>query len=102
VAGALYVAPLAAYACVHAAAPRLGEVAVVSAAAGGVGSVAVRGEGTSSVARIDVLEQIVELVAAGELEIPIARTYPLSEVRAAYEQLAERKTHGKIVLIPGA
>jgi NADPH:quinone reductase-like Zn-dependent oxidoreductase len=187
VAGSLFVAPLAAYACVHAVAPRAGETMVVSAAAGGVGSIAVqlarrtgatviglasdhnhawlrshgvvpvaygegvagriaeaangsvdafidtfgrgyvalalelgvgrdrintiadfaaigrlgvRGEGTSSVARVEVLREIVDLVASGELEIPIARTYPLGEVRAAYEELAKRKTHGKIVLIP--
>jgi NADPH:quinone reductase-like Zn-dependent oxidoreductase len=187
VAGSLFVAPHAAWACVHAVAPSAGEVVAVSAAAGGVGSVAVqlarragatvlglasehnhewlrahgvvpvsygegqaerlreasggridafidtfgsgyvalalelgvprerintiadfeaigrlgvRGEGTSSVAGLGVLREIVSLVAAGEVEIPIARTYPLSEVRAAYEELSRRKTHGKIVLIP--
>ncbi len=46
------------------------------------------------------LQRLVDLVAAGELEIPIAATYPLADVRKAYEQLAERRTHGKIVLLP--
>jgi NADPH:quinone reductase-like Zn-dependent oxidoreductase len=42
VAGSLFVAPLAGYAAVQAAAPKAGEVVVVSGAAGGVGSVAVQ------------------------------------------------------------
>jgi NADPH:quinone reductase-like Zn-dependent oxidoreductase len=187
VAGSLFVAPLAAWACVDAVAPAPGEVVVVSGAAGGVGSVAVqlavrtgarviglaseanhewlrsrgvipvtygdgqadrirgasggkvdafidtfgsgyvdlaielgvplqrintiadfaaierlgvRGEGTHAVATAEILSEIAELDASGAIEIPIAKTYPLSEVRAAFEDLARRKTHGKIVLIP--
>jgi NADPH:quinone reductase-like Zn-dependent oxidoreductase len=187
VAGSLFVAPMAAYACVDAVAPKPGEVVVVSAAAGGVGSVAVQlarrtgatvvglasernhpwlrdhgvipvaygdgqgerltqaaggqldafidtfgggyvdlalelgiplerintiadfeavarlgvsSEGTHAIATREILAEIAELVASGELEIPIAATYPLSEVRAAFEDLAQRATHGKIVLIP--
>jgi hypothetical protein len=41
-----------------------------------------------------------ELVASGQIEIPIAATYPLEQVRAAFAELEERHTHGKIVLIP--
>jgi NADPH:quinone reductase-like Zn-dependent oxidoreductase len=41
-----------------------------------------------------------DLVADGIVEIPIAATYPLSEVRAAFAELEGRHTHGKIVLIP--
>jgi len=187
VAGSLFVAPMAAYACVDAVAPKPGEVVVVSAAAGGVGSVAVQlarrtgatvvglasernhawlrdhgvipvtygdgqgerltqaaggkldafidtfgggyvdlalelgiplerintiadfeavarlgvsSEGTHAIATREILAELAELVASGELEIPIAATYPLSEVRAAFEDLAQRATHGKIVLIP--
>jgi NADPH:quinone reductase-like Zn-dependent oxidoreductase len=187
VAGSLFVAPLAAYACIKAVAPQSGEVVVVSAAAGGVGSIAVQlalrtgatviglasepnhewlrsrgavpvvygegqaeriraaaggrldafidtfgggyvdlaielgipaerintiidygaverlgvhGEGTHTVDRIEVVREIVDLVAAGSIEVPIAATYPLSEVREAFRELAHRKTHGKIVLLP--
>ena len=39
-------------------------------------------------------------VADGSLEIPIARTYRLDQVRDAYRELAQRHTHGKIVLLP--
>jgi NADPH:quinone reductase-like Zn-dependent oxidoreductase len=42
VAGSLFVAGMAAYACVAAVAPRAGETVAVSAAAGGVGSLAVQ------------------------------------------------------------
>ena len=38
----------------------------------------------------------------GHIEMPIERAYPLAEVRAAYRELAERHTRGKIVLLPGS
>jgi NADPH:quinone reductase-like Zn-dependent oxidoreductase len=60
----------------------------------------VRAEGTGSVASIDVVRELAKLAADGSLEIPIARTYPLAEVREAYIELARRRTHGKIVLVP--
>jgi NADPH:quinone reductase-like Zn-dependent oxidoreductase len=57
-------------------------------------------EGSSEAASAEVLEELVALVAAGELEVPIAATYPLDEVRAAFRALMERHTRGKIVLVP--
>ena len=187
VAGSLFVAGMAGYACVQAVAPQPGETVVVSAAAGGVGSVAVqlarrtgatviglagernhewlrghqvvpvaygdgqaerisaaaggpidafidtfgggyvdlaielgvaserintiidreavqrlgvKAQGTHAIASAAILAELVRLVADGSLEIPIARTYPLDQVRDAYRELAQRHTHGKIVLIP--
>ena len=41
------------------------------------------------------------LVASGELEVPIAATFPLEDVRAAFELLEQGHTQGKIVLLPG-
>lgn len=41
---------------------------------------------------------LVDLIVAGELTVPIAATYPLSEVRETYTELAKRHTRGKIVL----
>ncbi|MDR3661536.1 MAG: NADP-dependent oxidoreductase [Mycobacterium sp.] len=58
----------------------------------GVGSA----EGTSAA----VVAELVALVAGGELEVPIARVYPLHDVRAAYRDLEERHTRGKLVLRP--
>ena len=60
----------------------------------------VHGEGSMSVANVGVLREIVGLIAAGELEIPIERTFPLAEVQEAYRELAKRTTRGKIVLLP--
>ena len=60
----------------------------------------IRAEGNAAGASAATLAELAELVAAKELEIPLARTYPLSEVRAAYAQLAKGHIRGKIVLIP--
>jgi NADPH:quinone reductase-like Zn-dependent oxidoreductase len=47
-----------------------------------------------------VLSELAGLVAAGELAVPIADSYPLEQVREAYAQLEERHLRGKIVLLP--
>jgi NADPH:quinone reductase-like Zn-dependent oxidoreductase len=60
----------------------------------------VKNEGGAGSANAEVLGELVKLVAAGDLDVPIAATYPLSEVRAAYQTLMRRHTHGKIVLVP--
>src|SRR5262249_47780416 len=65
-----------------------------------VGEYGVRGDGNGAAASADVLAELAALVAAGDLEIPIAATYPLSEVRAAFTELALGHTRGKIVLLP--
>jgi NADPH:quinone reductase len=64
------------------------------------GEVGAKAEGSGTATTTEVLAEMAALVAAGRIEIPIAATYPLDEVRAAYEQLEKRQTHGKIVLIP--
>ncbi|MEV4631377.1 NADP-dependent oxidoreductase [Micromonospora sp. NPDC049523] len=51
-------------------------------------------------ARADVLTEIAQLVDQGRLEVPIARTYPLDQVREAFRELEQRHTRGKIVLMP--
>jgi NADPH:quinone reductase-like Zn-dependent oxidoreductase len=43
---------------------------------------------------------IAELTAGGQIEIPVAATYPLDRVREAFEELEQRHARGKIVLIP--
>jgi NADPH:quinone reductase-like Zn-dependent oxidoreductase len=187
VAGSLFVAGMAAYACVQAVAPQPGETIAVSAAAGGVGSLAVQlarrtgarviglasernhdwlrehdiipvaygdgqrertrdaaggaidgfidtfgggyvdlatelgvdparintisdfeavqrlgvqAQGTHASATPERLAELAQLVADGELEVPIARVFPLDQVRDAFRELADRHTHGKIVLVP--
>jgi NADPH:quinone reductase-like Zn-dependent oxidoreductase len=60
----------------------------------------VKAEGNAAGASAAVLAELASLIAAGELEVPIAATFPLAEVRAAYTELAAGHTHGKIVLVP--
>ncbi len=59
-----------------------------------------KSEGSQSAMNAAVLQELTQLLASGDLEIPIAATYPLAEIRSAFQQLAQGHTHGKIVLIP--
>jgi len=61
--------------------------------------VGARTEGSAAGSQAPILAELAELIAAGELRIPIAATYPLEEVQQAYTELAKRHTHGKIVLV---
>ena len=58
----------------------------------------VRGDGMSTVAPREALIDLARLIGNGELVLPIEATYPLDQVRAAYERLAKRHGLGKIVL----
>ncbi len=62
--------------------------------------VGAKSEGSSDASTPEILLEMAELVAAGKIEVPIAAEYPLDEVREAFEQLEDRHTLGKIVLIP--
>jgi len=57
-------------------------------------------DGNGAGASAATLETLAGLIAAKELELPIARTYSLTEVATAYTQLAKGHIRGKIVLIP--
>ncbi|WP_410626571.1 NADP-dependent oxidoreductase [Amycolatopsis sp. cmx-8-4] len=56
------------------------------------------GEGAAACAV--VVGELARLAARGELEVTIARTYPLERVRDAFRELERGHTHGKIVLRP--
>ncbi|MDE3204357.1 MAG: NADP-dependent oxidoreductase [Acidobacteriota bacterium] len=56
--------------------------------------------GSSEAANTHDLAEVVTRLADGRLDLPIAATYPLDQVRAAYAELERRHTRGKIVLIP--
>ena len=62
--------------------------------------VGARTYGEGSAACAVVVGELARLAARGELEVPIARTYPLERVRDAYRELELGHTHGKIVLRP--
>jgi NADPH:quinone reductase-like Zn-dependent oxidoreductase len=58
----------------------------------------VKADGMATVAPRETLVELARLIAAEELVVPIAATYPLDQVRAAYERLAKGHGLGKIVL----
>jgi len=58
----------------------------------------VKAEGSSAASSAQVLGELAQMVNDGDLEIPIAKTYPLSQVKDAYIELEKHHTHGKIVL----
>jgi NADPH:quinone reductase-like Zn-dependent oxidoreductase len=60
----------------------------------------VKADGNMAGASAEVLAELAGLIADGRLEVPIARVYPLAEVREAYRELERRHTRGKIVLRP--
>ena len=60
----------------------------------------VKSEGNAVGASAATLAELARLIAAGELEVPIAATYPLDQVREAYARLATGHVRGKIVLLP--
>jgi NADPH:quinone reductase-like Zn-dependent oxidoreductase len=60
----------------------------------------VKGDGNAAGASAQVVAELAGLIAAGELEVPIAATYPLDQVQDAYRRLAQGHLLGKIVLIP--
>jgi NADPH:quinone reductase-like Zn-dependent oxidoreductase len=62
--------------------------------------VGARTDGEGAAACAVVVGELARLAARGELEVPIARTYPLERVRDAFRELERGHTHGKIVLRP--
>jgi NADPH:quinone reductase-like Zn-dependent oxidoreductase len=60
----------------------------------------IKAEGNAQAASADVLAELAAKIGAGELELVVARTYPLAQVRDAYAELERRHTRGKIVLVP--
>jgi NADPH:quinone reductase-like Zn-dependent oxidoreductase len=60
----------------------------------------VKVDGNAAGASAATLSELAALAAAKEIEVPLAQTFPLGDVRAAYAQLAKGHVRGKIVLIP--
>jgi NADPH:quinone reductase-like Zn-dependent oxidoreductase len=58
----------------------------------------VKSEGSADATSAAVLAELAGLIAAGELEVPVARVFPLDQVRDAYRALEERHTRGKLIL----
>jgi NADPH:quinone reductase-like Zn-dependent oxidoreductase len=60
----------------------------------------VKAEGNAAAASASVLAELAQLVADGRLEVPVEATFPLDQVRQAYQRLEQRRTHGKIAPVP--
>jgi len=59
-----------------------------------------KAEGSSAALTASVLAELATLIASGDLEVPIAATFPLNQVRAAFSLLGQGHIRGKIVLLP--
>ena len=46
------------------------------------------------------IARLIDLVAAGELEVVVDQTFPLSEASTAHAYLEDRKAFGRVVLVP--
>jgi NADPH:quinone reductase-like Zn-dependent oxidoreductase len=60
----------------------------------------VKADGNAVGASAETLARLAALIDEGALELPIAGTYPLDQVRDAYTELERNHTRGKIVLVP--
>jgi NADPH:quinone reductase-like Zn-dependent oxidoreductase len=67
---------------------------------GAVRQYGVKADGNAVGAGAGTLAKLAGLIALGQLEVPVAATFPLADVRDAYRLLAPGHVHGKIVLIP--
>lgn len=48
----------------------------------------------------EALERITERIETGRLRVTVQRTYPLAEAAAAHRAIEEKRTTGKIILVP--
>jgi hypothetical protein len=57
-------------------------------------------EGSSAALNASVLAELAALIAYVDLQVPIAATFPLDQVQAAFSLLERGHIPGKIVLLP--
>jgi NADPH:quinone reductase-like Zn-dependent oxidoreductase len=58
----------------------------------------VRTDGSAAASSRETLASVANMIAWGEIIMPLTAIYPLAMVREAYTELARRKARGKIVL----
>lgn len=58
----------------------------------------VKTDGSSAAASRETLQSVANLIAWGEIVMPLTAIYPFASLSAAYTELARRKARGKIVL----
>jgi NADPH:quinone reductase-like Zn-dependent oxidoreductase len=57
-------------------------------------------DGGQAASTVEVVAEVAQLIATGKVELPVAATFPLEQVRDAYALLETGHPPGKIVLIP--
>jgi NADPH:quinone reductase-like Zn-dependent oxidoreductase len=62
--------------------------------------VGAKNDGASAADRPEVVAEVAGLLASGQIELPVAGSFPLEQVREAYTLLEQGHPPGKIVLIP--
>jgi NADPH:quinone reductase-like Zn-dependent oxidoreductase len=60
----------------------------------------VQAAGNADAANAEVLGELADLAATGELEVPIAGVFTLDDIQSAFKELEQEHTHGKLVLRP--
>jgi NADPH:quinone reductase-like Zn-dependent oxidoreductase len=78
-------------------APSRIETIIGFAAAAEIGALT---KGSADASTPEVLAAVAALVAEGKVVVPIAKVFPLDEVRQAFEFLEQHHAHGKVVLVP--
>ena len=58
----------------------------------------VKAEGSAEAASRETLASVANLIAWGDIVMPLTAIYPFAMLREAYVELARRKARGKIVL----
>ena len=58
----------------------------------------IKSDGSSTAGTRETLVSVANLIAWGELVMPLAAIYPFASSKDAYAELGRRKAHGKIVL----
>jgi NADPH:quinone reductase len=64
------------------------------------GEIGAKTDGSGTASTPEVLAEMAGLATSEAIDVPIAATFPLDQVSEAFEQLEQRHTRGKIVLIP--
>jgi NADPH:quinone reductase-like Zn-dependent oxidoreductase len=59
----------------------------------------VLGVGGAAAARIEVLDELLNLISTGKIDIPIAGTYPIDRVKDAFQFLHTKHEIGKVVIV---
>lgn len=59
----------------------------------------VKAEGSAAAASAAVLTELLEYIDMGKIEVPVAKTFPLTKVQDAYRYLENEHHRGKVVLL---